>query len=72
MLQFEHSEDRSLFCYLLAGGDNARFEKEFTHHFDFRPAVVKRSEFRRLRNRILARLREKYGDVCQLEALRHE
>jgi hypothetical protein len=66
MLQFEHSEDRSLFCFLLAGGDYDRFEKEFTHNFDFRPAVVKRSEFRRLRNRILALLREKYSAVCQL------
>jgi 5-methylcytosine-specific restriction endonuclease McrA len=65
-MTFDHPEDRALFCYLFAKGDDNRFERECTHLFDFRPPTVKRREFGRMRARILSQLLEKYGKVCQL------
>jgi hypothetical protein len=66
MVQFEYLEDREFFCRHLAGGDPIRFEREFAHCFDFRPAAVKRREFNKMRKRILQQLIEKYGENCQL------
>lgn len=65
-MSFEYPEDRDFFCNLLAGGDPVRFEKEFSHYFDFRHPAIKRWEFNKVRKQTLKDLLLKYGEVCQL------
>ena len=66
-MQFDHPEDRALFCCLLAEGSEYRFEREFAHLFDFRPPAVKKQEFRGIRDRMLSQLVARYEAVCQLQ-----
>lgn len=66
VLTFEYPEDRKYFIDLLAGGDEEKFDKEFSDHFDFRHPAIKREEFNKIRKRVLKDLLAKYGEECQL------
>ncbi|MEK7107193.1 MAG: hypothetical protein AAB899_03330 [Patescibacteria group bacterium] len=65
-LAFEYPEDRKFFTDLLGGGDEKRFEEDFSDYFDFRHPAIKRWEFNKTSKKTLAGLVKKYGEVCQL------
>ncbi|MFA6416369.1 MAG: hypothetical protein WCW56_02685 [Candidatus Paceibacterota bacterium] len=65
-MNFEYPEDREFFANLLAGGDDKRFEAEFSDYFDFRHPAIKRWEFDRAKKKLMPELIEKYGGKCQL------
>jgi hypothetical protein len=65
-LEFEYPEDRKFFIDFLAGGDEKRFNEEFSDYFDFRHPAIKRGEFKKTRKQALKNLLDKYGEVCQL------
>jgi hypothetical protein len=59
-----NSNIRRIGNFLLAGGDEARLDTEFSEQFDFRDPAIKRLEFNKIRKRVLAELIEKHGEVC--------
>ena len=65
-MQFEYPKDREFFVNLLAGGDEKKFETEFSDCFDFRHPTLKRREFNKTCKNVRSSLLEKYGEVCQL------
>src|SRR3989344_9240106 len=65
-LDFQYPEDKKFFVDLLAGGDEKRFESEFSNFFDFRQPAIKRREFNKTRKQVLKDLLKKNGEVCQL------
>ena len=65
-LIFEYPEDRKFFVDLLSGGDEEKFDKEFSDYFDFNHQAIKRWVFNKTSKKVLAELIEKYGGKCQL------
>lgn len=63
---FEYPEDREFFANLLADGNNARLEKDFSDYFDFRHPAIKRWEFNKTKKKLLAELILEHGGKCQL------
>jgi hypothetical protein len=51
-----NSNIRRIGNFLLAGGDEARLDTEFSDQFDFRDPAIKRLEFNKIRKRVLAEL----------------
>lgn len=66
-MQFEFLEDKIYFANLLAEGDVARLEHEFTELFDFRDPKTKRSEYSLMRSSLYEKLFKKYRGECQLK-----
>jgi hypothetical protein len=65
-MQFEYPEDRKFFANLLAGGDEARLDTEFSNHFDFRDPGIKRLEFNKIRRLLRLTLHQMQSKVGAL------
>ena len=64
MTDFEFQEDAEYFEQLFSDSGMSDFKKEY---FDFRDPDIKRAEFGKIRDSVFETLKEKYGNVCQLE-----